>query len=768
MVVWGMTPAHLLRGRPGHVHLVGICGIGMAGVAFLLKSRGFMVSGCDTAPSRISEWLTARGIRFFSGHDSGHVEADVEWVIRSAAVPPSLEEIAHARSLRLPVFVRGRVLSALLADTTAVAVCGTHGKTTTAAFITHLLKSAGCGPSWCIGGESGCLGGVAGTGDGGITVVEADESDGTLALYAPDVAVVTNIEFDHMEHFGSREALEDCFRTLAQNTRRTVVFCRDDRRASLICSSVDGALSYGFSAGSRIRGRDVVEGESSASFTVEYDGREQGVVRLPVPGRHNVLNGLAAVAAGKVLGLGFEEIVSGLDDVCLPRRRFEIVRSDGITVVSDYAHHPTEIAALIATARGLSHSRLVGVFQPHRYTRTLVLGEDFPPAFAGLDELVLTPVYAASEKPIAGGTVWDLYGRFRGGCEPAVTPLSASSLDQAWRYLRRGLRTGDVLLVIGAGDVGKIADWAREGGREPGAADADIGEIEEFVVGSTVFRDEPLGGKTTLGVGGSADIWAEVASAKDLAAVLQWAHARDVPLRVLGAGSNVLVSDLGVRGITMRLAGGEFGTIRRDECGLTAGAAVSLSRLLDWLEEEGFEGLEFLEGIPGTVGGAVGMNAGAWNRSLSEHVSRIRCLNSDGTECTVGQSALGFGYRRCSALANRTAVEVCLTVESGDRETVRKRRADFRARRSWMRGLRSAGSVFRNPESGDSAGRLLERAGMKGVAIGGAEISKVHANIIVAGRGAVASDVRALVETARMSVESQFGIRLEPELRFFE
>jgi len=774
-----------LKKNAGHVHMVGICGIGMAGLAVLLRARGFKVTGCDVSSGRMADWLAARGIPASSSHEPEHMDAGVEWVVRSAAVSPESVEIAYASSCGKPVFRRGEVLPRLISGRESVAVGGTHGKTTTAAFVAQLLHGSGHDPSWCIGGETDALGGVAAVGRGDVIVVEADESDGTIALYRPAVAVVTNVEFDHMEHFESCDVFEGCFRVFAQNVSRKVFYCGDDPRAAALCGEFEKAAPFGFTDGAFVRGRDLVLNASSLSFLLEYDGRELGRVDVPVPGGHNALNALAASAVALELGLSFAEIRRGLARVALPRRRFErVVEKEGITVISDYAHHPSEIAALVRTASRLKHDRLLGVFQPHRYTRTLALARDFPRAFQGLNKLVLVPVYAASEGPLPGGTIWDLYSHFRretmgggssgsayreaGAVSTAV--MTASSLEQTWEYFRQELREGDILLVIGAGDVEQIADWARAafGGdnmtTEGCCRETDVSGLSDCRVNkSSISFDRPLARRTTLKVGGKADAWVEVRCVEDLRALLKWTGSRGVPFNLLGAGSNVLISDLGLRGVTAHLSGAEFQGIREDAGEVVAGAAVPLMKLLDWLQENGWKGMEFTEGIPGTVGGALHMNAGAHGRELGDCISWVRCLNKDGSECMFKKSELGCSYRSCVSLENRVAIEAGFALSRSRSSDIRRRRAENSRQRKWLHGLRSAGSVFRNPEGG-SAGRLVEKAELKGLTVGGARVSREHANIIVTGENACASDVIALIRKMCNEVKSRFGVELETEI----
>jgi UDP-N-acetylmuramate--alanine ligase len=445
----------LLGARGSRVHFAGIGGVGMAALAFHLRERGLRVSGCDVSEGSITRWLRGLGIDVRAGHDPAHA-AEADWLVRSPAVARETPELREALRRGLPVFDRGVVLPRLLDGMTSVAVSGTHGKTTTTAMIAQALRAGGIRAGFCIGGEVPALGGVAGPCGDPYLVVEADESDGTAALYEPDVAVVTNAELDHVDHFADEEAFRRCLARFARNARRRAVVCADDPRCAGLA---ERALTFGLGPEADVRAAGLALAPLGASFRVVARGADLGEVRLPVPGRHNVLNALAAVAAVLELGAPFEAAAEGLRAFAPARRRFERVgEGRGISVISDYAHHPTEVRALLEQARALGAARIVAVFQPHRYTRTAAFAEAFPPAFEGVEELVLTPVYAASERPVEGGRIGDLHRAFRRrGAPPAR--LAYSLLD-AWARIRKIWRPGDVLLVVGAGDVEQIARWA--------------------------------------------------------------------------------------------------------------------------------------------------------------------------------------------------------------------------------------------------------------------------------------------------------------------
>lgn len=409
----------------GKVHLVGVGGIGMAGVAALLHARGFSVSGCDLQRNRQTNWLEGLGVSIFLGHDTAHIEEEIDWVIHSTAVPEIHPEIQFAQMRSIPISRRGEVLPALMQSRTSIAVSGTHGKTTTSAMIAQLLD---CG--YCIGGE--VAGRVEVARDAELMVVEADESDGTVRGYIPDISVITNIEYDHMEHHDSPAHFEDCFRSLIEQTRKHVYYCAEDPVARRIC-----------------------EGNPKC---IPYAPPEEMPEILPFPGRHNRWNAAAAIAVAQHWA-ALPEITARLSQLQPIRRRFETVFNKGdIRIISDYAHHPTEIAALIQTAKELGASRILAVFQPHRYTRTRALGKDFPSSFDGVDLLWLVPVYAASESPLEGGTSKDLLKRFSADWASRITYCDELSI--AWKNIQNVLRAGDLLLVVGAGDIERLAEWA--------------------------------------------------------------------------------------------------------------------------------------------------------------------------------------------------------------------------------------------------------------------------------------------------------------------
>ena len=445
--------------RQCKVHFIGIGGAGMSGLAQLLLSRGIAVSGSDLAASAATERLAALGATVYIGHDGAHITAEApDEVVVSSAVPPGNPELAAARERGVPVVHRGELLARLMQDRVGIAVAGTHGKTTTTSMIALCLLRAGLDPTIAIGGDLPDIGSNARAGQGPHFVAEADESDRSFLLLRPHIAVVTNIEADHLENYRSTAAIVEAFREFAVRVPADglVVLGADDPNAAGLAPLPAPVVTYAVHRPADYTVRDVeLAGFGSRAVVLER-GEPLGELELRVPGMHNIANALAAIAVGRYLGVEFPALAAALAGFRGAKRRFEVMGEErGILVIDDYAHHPTEIRATLAAARQLRR-RVVAVFQPHRYTRTHFLGDELARSFDDADRVVLTDIYAASEQPIPGVTVERLFAAVRAAAGDKV--LLVRDKEAIPGVLLDVARRGDVVLTLGAGDVRRVGE----------------------------------------------------------------------------------------------------------------------------------------------------------------------------------------------------------------------------------------------------------------------------------------------------------------------
>jgi UDP-N-acetylmuramate--alanine ligase len=447
------------------VHLIGIGGAGMSALARLMLAQGVPVSGSDAKESRRLSALRALGAQVHVGHGieclDGEPPASV--VVASTAIPPTNPEVVEARRRGLPVWTRAEALNAVMAGRQPIAIAGTHGKTTTTSMVTVALQACGEDPSFAIGSELQSSGTNAHWGTGPHFVVEADESDGSFLAITPRVAVVTNVEADHLDHWADLASIEDAFVRFCAATKETdgvAVLCVDDPGARRVAerARAEGVrvVTYGQSADADVRIVDPVASDRGWSFSVMDHGMRRGTVTLQVPGMHNALNAAAAWAVVSVLGAPVAEAAEGLEAFTGTQRRFELRgQVDGIRVYDDYAHHPTEVEVTLRAAREVAgEGRVVVAFQSHRYTRTSIFALDFGRALGLADEVVVLEVYSAGEQPIPGAS---------GAVIAAAVPLPADRVhfEPSWAQVPRVVveraRAGDVVLTMGAGDVGLLA-----------------------------------------------------------------------------------------------------------------------------------------------------------------------------------------------------------------------------------------------------------------------------------------------------------------------
>ena len=452
-----------MYGRFRRIHLVGIGGSGMSGIAEVLLNLGYRVSGSDLKESEAVARLRGLGATVFLGHDAANVEgADV--VVQSTAIAESNPEVTRAHALGVPVIPRAEMLAELMRIKYSVAVAGAHGKTTTTSMVGDILARGDLDPTVIVGGRLKALGAHARLGGGPFLVAEADESDGSFLLLTPTVAVITNIDEEHLDFYGDLDAIRRAFVRFANRVPfyGAVVLPADDPNAAAIRSELTRrVLTYGFHEDADFRGHGLTADSSGVRFRLTAFGQDEGEIALSVAGVHNARNALAAAAAAWEIGASFATIRSALHEFAGVGRRLELKGEvHGATWIDDYAHHPTEIVAALHALRDCYARRLVVVFQPHRYTRTKALLQRFGSCFDGVAALVLLPIYPAGEAPIPGVTSEALAKAVEDARGPRAA--LASSHAEAARYAKEALRPGDVLVTIGAGDVYRIGELMKE------------------------------------------------------------------------------------------------------------------------------------------------------------------------------------------------------------------------------------------------------------------------------------------------------------------
>jgi UDP-N-acetylmuramate--alanine ligase len=447
-----------------HIHFVGIGGIGMSGIAEVLLNLGYRISGSDLRRSTITERLERLGASVFEGHRTANIEG-VQVVVTSSAVREDNPEVVEAMRKQIPVIPRAEMLAELMRLKYGIAIAGSHGKTTTTSMVATVLDRAEVDPTIVVGGRVNTLGSNARLGRGDFMVVEADESDKSFLKLSPTIAVVTNIDLEHLDYYKDIEEIRSCFLQFVNKVPfyGSVIICLDDPNIQLIIPQMTRRMiTYGMRAHAEVSASDVQISRDnfSSDFAVRRKGEELGRIKLLVPGEHNVCNALAAVAVGLDLEIDFQVIAAGLESFRGTERRFQVKgliagESGGILVVDDYGHHPTEIRATLAAAK-TSGRRLVVLFQPHRYTRTAALEEDFARSFYDADVVLLADIYSANEEPIPGVTSEGLADKIEKFGHHNVRYIGG--VEKGKEALLNVVNPGDLVLTLGAGSVWRAGE----------------------------------------------------------------------------------------------------------------------------------------------------------------------------------------------------------------------------------------------------------------------------------------------------------------------
>jgi UDP-N-acetylmuramate--alanine ligase len=748
----------LLTQERHRIHLIGVAGSGMSGIAALLLELGHDVSGSDKVGSVETDRLQRLGLRFNQQHRAEDA-TDAELIIYSSAIREDNAILAAAIVARKPTARRAEALAGLMSGKRGIVVAGMHGKTTTSAMIAHVLREGGLHPSHYVGAEIPILGTNAHWDKRGeYFVAEGDESDGTLTSFHPEHTLILNVEEEHLDFYNDLAAIEAVFNQLLDQTSGRTFFCADDVHATRLCGKRAGSVSFGFSHEAKYRGTEVQLEDFASVFCVWRDREQLGEAVLNVPGKHNVSNALGVIALATELGVPFDKIVKSLRNFEHARRRFEIkYSSDRFLLVDDYAHHPTEIRATLATAKAAGRNRVLTMFQPHRYSRTQALRKEFGRAFDDALRVVVTDIYPASEPPIpgiSGRTIVDeIATHGHGGV--SYQPR----LERVHRDLGNMLSAGDLVLSLGAGNIHEQLSVL--------AADLVVAERLKAIVGEEgdVRLYEPLAKHTTLRVGGPAQYWVEPRTEAAFAELIRFCRRENLPLFVIGRGSNLLVRDGGIRGVVVHPSGGEFDKVELRDGEITAGVGAKLKQVAYAGKAHGIGGLEWMEGIPGEVGGGLRMNAGAMGSQTFDNVVRVRYLDTEGNPHTKTPAELEVHYRDVPSLKRNYAVSAAFRGEHSDPEEIlRKLQESQEKRRGTQPIASSAGCIFKNPD-GCPAGKLVDELGLKNTRVGKARVSDVHGNFIVNDGAATAIEMLELIDRIKATARAQRGIELETEVQ---
>ena len=740
------------------VHLIGVAGSGMSGIAALLLELGHEVSGSDKASTQETGRLQRLGLEFTAEHRAEEAEG-AELIVYSSAIKEDNPVLANARKLKTPCARRAEALAAIMSGKRGIVIAGMHGKTTTSAMTAHVLRESGLHPSHYVGAEIPILGTNAHwDARGEYFVAEGDESDGTLEFFHPEHSLILNIEEEHLDFYKDLAAIERTFAKLISQTSGSVFYSGDDVNATRSCASCARAVSYGFSETADYRGSDVELRNFTSVFCVHRRGKQLGEAVLNVPGRHNVHNALGVIAIASELGIPFERIAASLRKFEHARRRFEIkYASERYLLVDDYAHHPTEIRATLKTARSAGRKRVLTMFQPHRYSRTKALRQEFGAAFDDADRVVITDVYPASEDPIPGITGQTIVDEIMAHGHRDVTYQPKRQMLHC--DVGNIIDDGDLIVSLGAGNIHEELAIL--------AADLVISEKLQAAVGTdgSVRLYEPLARHTTLRVGGPARFWVEPRTEQAFAEVIRLCGRENLPLFVIGRGSNLLVRDGGIRGVVVHPAGGEFERIEVNGNEISAGAGAKLKEVAYAGKAAGLGGLEWMEGIPGEVGGSLRMNAGAMGGQTFDNVVSVRFLDSEGNTHTRTRAEVEAFYRHVPLFDANYVISAVFSGTPTPRATIEKKLEESQEkRRSSQPAAKSAGCIFKNPRT-IPAGKLVEELGLKNSRVGNARVSEVHGNFFVNDGGASASEMLELIDRVKTMARKERGIELETEVQ---
>lgn len=731
----------------------------MAPLAGWMARAGYTVLGYDdNLQEHVRQFLAGSGVELDDFLLTEQI-SQFDKVVYSSAIKADHSLLAAASKAGLELLRRGEMLAEIAEMKRLVAIVGSHGKTTTTGMVAHAIQHCKAGINYIVGGffNDPSLP-PSHFSDSDWLVAEIDESDGTIDRFSPEITVLLNADWDHADRYLTREDLDETFQNLIKRTKSCVLLPSDESLIEKFKSNDNvGGLTFGQTG-------DFQSTLEAGGFLSLSGNFEANKVKIPEGNRIYSINGTAALAVLELLAVQWPaDVFSSFSG--MSRRQAVLHDDSSLTIIEDYAHHPTEIKALLEGLRAKRPGHeFVVVFQPHRYSRTKQFKGEFVNVLQEADQLFLLPVYAAYEPVIGGGTIDALLDVF-GSDLPQVLAMDPEGAGQLAGSIREGPTT---LVFVGAGDINLFAGMFTS--MYQNDLDMDLawsGFLQGRLSSECILKQaEPLAKKTTMRVGGTARFYAEPGNLSDLRMLLSAAKLFNLETFCLGRGSNILVSDEGFQGLVIRFSSAAWRRVKILGDGrIWAAAGVRLKELCGQAAKIGLTGFEFLEGIPGTVGGALRMNAGAMGKWMFDVVEQVQLLDETSKLQSLPKSSFHVEYRKVEEISRGIALGAVLkSAEVEEERSIRGRMDSYsNLRKSSQPRDPSAGCIFKNPE-GNHAGKLIDINGLKGMRVGGAEVSSMHGNFIVNRGGASARDVMELVQQVRERIYEKSGYLLEPEV----
>ncbi|MFC1711467.1 UDP-N-acetylmuramate--L-alanine ligase [Patescibacteria group bacterium] len=746
------------------IHFTGIKGVGMVSLAICAKDLGIEITGSDIKEYFVTdETLKKANISWKSGFSSKNIHNPDLVIFTAAHGGEKNVEVQEAISKNIPVLSHGQALDLFTKNKIGISVAGVGGKSTTSAMLATILAKAGLHPSYAVGvGSINPLGFPAKFDQKGKHfIAEADEYFSSPLdpiakfLYLESkIAIITNIEFDHPDVYKDLNHTIETFKKFAKKIPKNglLVACIDSPNVkSLLKDYIKPKQTYGLSERADWQISSINQSEGIISFKLKNMGKTYSF-KLHVPGEFNVKNATAAIIVAKALNVPINKIKKGIESFKGTKRRFEFIgEANEIKFYDDYAHHPLEINATLKAAKSwFKNAKIAAVFQPHTYSRTKALFSQFCKCFNYADFIYLAPIYASAREKKDFEVSSQKIVKILQECNKKAFFVKSS--DTLAKDLFSKLKKGDIVITMGAGD---IFTWHKQ--------IITYFKKNKLVNKLEISKNEPLAPYTSFNIGGEAKYFIKVNNKDEIKQTLEWSKEKGIKYFTLGGGSNILALDKGFNGLVMKIQSNKF-KVKHNK--ITVDSGMPLAKLIKISADNSLSGLEFLAGIPGTVGGAIVGNAGTQYGLVSQTVEKVSVLKNNGVVEILSNKNCQFSYRRsCFSNSSDIVLSVVFKLKKEKKIKIKANIDKHLSKRKLQPRGKSAGSIFKNPPN-INAGTLIDKLNLKGKRIGGAIISKEHGNWIINTGTAKASDVIKLVEFIKKRVKLEFNLVLEEEIKY--